>query len=46
MRVLSVLLLICLALSGCTDTNNDSSDSRDRFGGFYTGGNLGGGMAR
>jgi len=47
MRVLSVLLLlVCFVVAGCTDTSNDSSDNHNRFGGFYAGGNVGGGVAR
>jgi len=48
MRLLSILLICaCLAVAACADSGDRSGDnSNNRFGGFYTGGNLGGGVAR
>jgi hypothetical protein len=37
------LLLACLALTACADSNKDSDN---RFGGFYGGINGGGGVSR
>ena len=45
---LVLALLACLVVAACADNGGGGSDDsgKDRFGGFYTGGNLGGGISR